>query len=103
MSPDSLLLSLRQHHRRATAQLLAEFGVSRATLMRAVRAAGASVLTIGRARRTSYAARRLLRGNGAPLSVFRVDRQGSAEQAGSCIWRIPMAVCSNTEVRSSGP
>jgi hypothetical protein len=82
MSPDLLLLNLRQHHRRATAQLLAEFGVSRATLMRAVRAAGASVLTIGRARRTSYAARRLLRGSGAPLPVFRVDRQASAEQAG---------------------
>jgi hypothetical protein len=82
MSPDSLLISLRQHHRRGTAQLLAEFGVSRATLMRAVRAAGASVLTIGRARRTSYAARRLLRGSGAPLPVFRVDRQGGAEQAG---------------------
>jgi HipA-like C-terminal domain len=82
MSPDSLLLSLRRHHRIATAQLLAEFGVSRATLMRAVQAAGASVLTIGRARRTSYAARRLLRGSSAPLPVFRVDRQASAEQAG---------------------
>jgi hypothetical protein len=82
MSPDSLLLNLRQHHRRATAQLLAEFGVSRATLMRAVQAAGASVLTIGRARRTSYAARRPLRGSSSPLPVFRVDRQASAEQAG---------------------
>ena len=50
--------------------------------MRAVQAAGASVLTIGRARRTSYAARRLLRGSSAPLPVFRVDRQASAEQAG---------------------
>ena len=50
--------------------------------MRAVQAAGASVLTIGRARRTSYAARRLLRGSSTPLPVFRVDRQASAEQAG---------------------
>src|SRR5947209_11747220 len=82
MSPDSLLLNLRQHHRRATAQLLAEFGVSRATLMRAVHAAGDSVLTIGRARRTSYAARRLLRGSSARLPVFRVDSHASAEQAG---------------------
>ena len=82
MSPDSLLLSLRQHRRRTTAQLLAEFGVSRATLMRAVHAAGPAVLTIGRARRTSYAVRRLLRGSSAPLPVFRVDSQASAEQAG---------------------
>jgi HipA-like C-terminal domain len=50
--------------------------------MRAVQGAGAFVLTIGRARRTSYAARRLLRGSSEPLPVFRIDRQASAEQAG---------------------
>lgn len=50
--------------------------------MRAVQAAGGSVLTIGRARRTSYAARRPLRGSGAPVPVFRVDRQAGAQQAG---------------------
>ena len=82
ISPDSLVIALRKHHRMPTAQLLAELGVSRPTLMRAVRAAGASILTIGRARRTSYAARRPLRGSEAPLPVFRVDRLGGSEQAG---------------------
>ena len=64
------------------AQLLGQLGVSRATLMRAVRAAGDSVLTIGRARRTAYAARRQLRGSSVPLPVFRVDRNASASQVG---------------------
>jgi hypothetical protein len=50
--------------------------------MRAVRAAGSEVLTIGRARRTSYAARRLLRGSADPLPVFQVDEQGGSEQVG---------------------
>src|SRR5262249_15441651 len=39
-------------------------------------------LTIGRARRTSYAARRRLRGSADPLPVFRVDERGSSEQVG---------------------
>lgn len=82
IAADSLVLTLRKQHRMPAAQLLAELGVSRPTLMRAVRAAGASVLTIGRARRTSYVARRLLRGSEAPLPVFRVDPRGGSEQVG---------------------
>src|SRR5882757_10779437 len=62
--------------------LLATLGISRATLMRAVRAAGPEVLTIGRARRTSYAARRHLRGSADPLPLFQVDEQGGSEQVG---------------------
>jgi hypothetical protein len=50
--------------------------------MRAVRAAGPEVVTIGRARRTSYAARRRLRGSAEPLPVFQVDEQGQSEQVG---------------------
>jgi HipA-like C-terminal domain len=50
--------------------------------MRAVRAAGPEVLTIGRARRTSYAARRQLRGSADPLPVFQVDERGGSEQVG---------------------
>lgn len=57
--------------------------MSRATLMRAVHAAGPEVLTVGRARRTSYAARRRLRGSADPLPVFQVDEQGGgSEQVG---------------------
>jgi hypothetical protein len=50
--------------------------------MRAVRAAGPAVLIIGRARRTSYAARRSLRGSANPLPVFQVDEQGGSEEVG---------------------
>lgn len=78
----SLVLTLREHGRVPAAQLLAEMAVSRPTLMRAVRAAGPSVLAIGRARRSSYAARRLLRGSEAPLPVFRVDQRGGSEHVG---------------------
>ncbi|MBT9598313.1 MAG: type II toxin-antitoxin system HipA family toxin YjjJ [Vitreoscilla sp.] len=76
------MLALRRHHRLPAARLLAELGVSRPTLMRAVKAAGAAVLTSGRARRTCYAARRPLRGSSAPLPVFRVDVHAGAELAG---------------------
>lgn len=50
--------------------------------MRMVRAAGSEVLTIGRARRTSYAARRHLRGSAEPIPVFQIDERGGAEQVG---------------------
>jgi hypothetical protein len=79
----SLLVQLlRKRPHVPTAQLLSELGVSRATLMRAVRAAGDAVLTVGRARRTRYAARRLLRGSSLPLPVFSVDESGGSHQVG---------------------
>jgi hypothetical protein len=81
MTPDLLLQTLRKQGRLPSARLLAELGISRPTLMRAMRAAGPSVLTTGRARRTSYAARRPLRGNTSPLPVFRVDRRARAVHA----------------------
>jgi hypothetical protein len=83
MSSDALVQTLRHQHRLPTARLLATLGVSRPTLMRAVRAAGPAVLSIGRARRTSYAARRPLRGSMAPLPLFRVDAQARTEQVGA--------------------
>jgi hypothetical protein len=83
MSSDALVQTLRHQHRLPTARLLAALGVSRPTLMRAVRAAGPAVLSIGRARRTSYAARRPLRGSMAPLPLFRVDAQARTEQVGA--------------------
>src|SRR3984957_2357502 len=74
--------TLRARPHLPAGELLAALGVSRATLMRAVRAAGPEVLTVGRARRTSYAARRSLRGSAAPLPVFQVDAQGGSEEIG---------------------
>jgi len=82
MPAESIVQLLRRHHRVPAAQLQEQLGVSRATLMRTVQAAGDSVLTIGRARRTSYAARRQLRGSPAPLPVFRVDEHASTSQVG---------------------
>lgn len=82
MNPETLIATLRRRHRVSSAELLADQGVSRATLMRQVRAAGSAVLTIGRARRTSYAARRLLRGSDAPLPVFRIDQHANSQMLG---------------------
>ncbi len=76
MTPANLVEVLRTRRRLLSAELLAALGVSRPTLMRAVRAAGDQVLTIGRSRRTSYAARRALRGRSTPLPVFRIDAEG---------------------------
>ncbi len=79
---ETLIQTLRSRPHLPAAELLAALKVSRATLMRAVRAAGPEVLTIGRARRTAYAARRRLRGSADPLPVFQVDEQGGSEQVG---------------------
>jgi len=79
---ETIIQTLRARPVLPAAELLAALRVSRATLMRAVRAAGPEVLTIGRARRTSYAARRRLRGSAVPLPVFQIDAQGGSEQVG---------------------
>ena len=80
---ETLIRTLRARPHLPASELLAALGVSRATLMRAVRAAGPEVLTIGRARRTSYAARRRLRGSAVPLPVFRVNEEGGSNQVGN--------------------
>ncbi|MYM80963.1 type II toxin-antitoxin system HipA family toxin YjjJ [Duganella sp. FT50W] len=54
--------------------------LSRATMMRMVRALGDQVVVRGAARRTSYAARRPLRGSTESLPIYRVDRDGRGEQ-----------------------
>src|SRR5512140_1603324 len=79
---EALLRTLRTRPNLPAADLLATLAISRATLMRAVRASAPEVLTIGRARRTSYAARRPLRGSLDPLPLFQVDEQGGSEQVG---------------------
>ncbi len=77
---DLLVSTLRRQGRTPAARLLEGLGVSRPTLMRSVRAAGAAVLTMGRARRTAYAARRPLRGSAAALPVYCIDPQGGSRQ-----------------------
>lgn len=79
---EDLVRTLRARPNLPAGELLASLGVSRATLMRAVRTAGPEILTIGRARRTAYAARRNLRGSAEPLPVFQVDEQGGSAEVG---------------------
>jgi hypothetical protein len=77
-----MLPLLQRRGRMQAGELLVAVDVSRATLMRAVRAAGDQLVVLGQARRTTYAARRLLRGSAAPLPLYRVDRQGEVHAVG---------------------
>lgn len=73
---EELLRVLRARPNIPAAELRTALGVSRPTLMRLVRAAGPAVLTIGRGRRTAYAARRPLAADNSPLPIFRIDEKG---------------------------
>ncbi len=80
---DELVRLLRQRHLLTAEQLRDALGVSPATLMRAVRSAPqGEVLNIGRARRSTYALRRPLRGGMAPLPLYSVGAAGRADQVG---------------------
>lgn len=78
ITSEDLLRTLRTWHKLPAGQLLGRLGVSRATLMRAVRELGPQVVSRGRARRTAYAARRALRGSLEALALYRIDRNGQA-------------------------
>lgn len=77
---DDLLRTLRTWHKLPAGQLLERLGVSRATLMRAVKALGPQIVSRGLARRTAYAARRALRGNMQALPLYRIDSQGQPHE-----------------------
>ena len=96
---ETLIRTLRARPHLPAGELLTALNVSRATLMRMVRAAGADVLTIGRARRTSYAARRPLRGSAAPLPVFQIDEHGGSTDFG----RMDLAYPHGTVFEFGGP
>lgn len=55
-------------------------GMSRASLMRMLKGLGNQVVTGGSARRTSYAARRSIRGDFEPLPVYCINEQGQGSQ-----------------------
>ena len=86
---DDLLQTLRSSHRVRARELLERLQVSRATLMRAVRAAGPLVVARGQARRTAYAARRTVRGTLESLPLFRVDEQGRAHEVATVVPTYP--------------
>lgn len=73
---------LRTWGRQPSGELLRRLQVSRPTLMRALTALSGQVISRGRARRTAYAARRAIRGNTAPLVLYRIDESGRAHEAG---------------------
>jgi hypothetical protein len=79
--PD-IVARLRVWGRLSAAELRMRLGVSPATLMRAAREAGVKVIVRGRARRSTYAARRELRGSIAPIPVYRIDENGAAHEQG---------------------
>jgi hypothetical protein len=76
-----LVTHLRKTGPRHASNLLADLAVSRATLSRAVAAAGGQVVVRGQARRARYATRRALRGSWASLPLYRVDQQGQLHEA----------------------
>jgi hypothetical protein len=77
---EDVLRTLRTWHKLPAKQLLERLGISRATLMRAIRELGAQVVARGRARRTAYAARRALRGSLQALPLYRIDQDGQAHE-----------------------
>lgn len=79
---NDVLHLLRTWHRIPAGDLTARLGVSRATLMRAIRSLGPQVVARGRARRTAYAARRALRGRAEPLMLYEIDSRGRADEVG---------------------
>lgn len=75
-----VLEALRTWGRLPAGELVARLGISRATLMRAVRDLGPALVTRGKARRTTYAARRAVRGHSTAIPIFRIDRRGHGRQ-----------------------
>lgn len=83
--PEDVLRALRVAGRQSAGALLDRVGISRATLMRAVQALGPQVVSLGRARRTTYAATRPIRGVLAPLPLFRITEAGEAEELATLV------------------
>lgn len=88
-SPRELIRLLRVRPNTSAADVRAALGISPATLMRMVRAAGPEVLTIGRGRRTSYAARRALGDSDQPLPIFQIDERGRYDQVAKLTLAFP--------------
>ena len=86
---DALLQMLRVSHPVPARVLIERLKVSRATLMRTVRALGPQVVSRGQARRTSYAARRTIRGTLESLPIFRVDELGRSHEVATLLPTYP--------------
>lgn len=83
LKADDLTRILRQHPHAGSAELCSRLGgISRATLTRALKALGDAVIAGGASRRTRYALRRALRGNAAPIPLYRIDEHGQGHEFG---------------------
>lgn len=78
-APD-LLQTLRTWGRLSAGEVVQRLGISRPTLMRAVRSLGPDIISRGAARRTAYAARRAVRGNTAAIPLYTLDAEGRAHE-----------------------
>lgn len=80
---DQLLRLLRRQAALGSAELCAALGgVNRSTLARELAALAPRIVTRGGSRRIRHALRRPLRGNEAPLPLYRVDEQGRVVELG---------------------
>jgi hypothetical protein len=77
---DDVLHTLRTWHRLRAGELVSRLGISRASLMRAVRELGPQVVARGRTRRIAYSARRAVRGSLSPLPLYAIGENGSVEE-----------------------
>ena len=85
MLPSELLQLVRRSRVIRGADLLTHLQsenptISRVTMMRMVKKLGDQVVMGGAARRTSYAARRAIRGNWLSIPLYRIDEQGRGSQ-----------------------
>ena len=87
---DDLTRILREHPRAGSTELCARLnGISRATLTRALKTLGDAVIIGGESRRTRYALRRPLRGNAAPIPLYRIDEHGQGHEIGQLTLTCP--------------
>ena len=80
--PTDPLTILKTWGRMRASELQLRMGVSRATMMRAIRARPESIIARGNARRAAYAGRRKVRGSDASIPVYRIDEHGRGTQIG---------------------
>ncbi|TCV84336.1 type II toxin-antitoxin system HipA family toxin YjjJ [Sulfurirhabdus autotrophica] len=94
INTDTLTKTLRTNPRTGSAELCAKLGgISRATLTRALKGLGPSVISGGGSRRTRYALRRPLRGNTAPIPLYRIDENGQGHEIGLLSLTYPEGSC----------
>src|SRR4051812_35528927 len=82
MSSTDTLSLLRTWGRQQGGELRARLDISRATLMRSLRAAGDQVISRGGARRSAYAAPGPWGGTPAPIALYRIAERGPAHERG---------------------